>query len=499
MLDALKNTTLRKFGIASAFMLVGTMATNQAWAGGIEPDPEPERETLTCDQLPVSDELNARDEFGLNLQAGERVNINFSGPDADRFALGYINTEEIICDGAACSPATFVAPETDTHEFVILRSEEEAPAAPDGKATPAADILGVTVTLTCGLSADDTVDGIDKVMKLAYSSTTMDASSLASAALNGNLGLAADMVRVDTRSNEEKAFDAAQGGNRMESQLTLMGKVDDDEFGIGFEHKLGAMSSRAGETGDAIIGNARYYDFNGFVSGDAWQGQIGFRHDLGNGRKATIYGSYRNSDVKAKRAGLSIDEDSYGVGALWSGPVGDKGLTASATVHYERGEADIEVNNATGEADTYRLSGAVAIKGDREYKNFNLAPRLVGGLVRFDRDSYTDSAATTVDGSNETEHFLEAGLRITPLTVEDGKLDWYLDASADYASETLDGVVDLSGRTIDDRSVAGNVEGGLTFALNNGSTLILSAGGRGLGRESRAVFGNALLRVPFNH
>ncbi len=352
-----------------------------------------------------------------------------------------------------------------------------------------------SLTYTCGIAAgafdaEQTGDIVDKVLKQASRIMTMNAATLANAALNGGLGLTTGL----TDMTSSKQGDAA-------GRLRLMGHVGQDEFAIGFEQSLSAAANNTmgmGDGGgDAIVGNARYYDFDGVIDGDALQGQIGFRRNLSDDRKITIFGSFRQTDVDADDFGLSLEEDSYGAGLILQGPVGDK-LQGVATIHYETGDADIRINNATGSTDVDRFSAAVALKGTRETEKLVLSPRIVAGLVAFSRDRYTDSAATVIDGDDETEHFIEVGVRVVPQTVAPDGLNWFLDASADYASETLDGVQTLSGNRIDDNDIAGNVEGGLTFQLEKGAKLILSGGGRGLGRETRAIFGNALLTVPLH-
>ncbi|MEN8722694.1 MAG: autotransporter domain-containing protein [Alphaproteobacteria bacterium] len=351
-----------------------------------------------------------------------------------------------------------------------------------------------SLTYTCGVaagfSADQTVDLVDKVLKQAGRIMTMDAATLANAALNGSLGLTTGLTDVSPSNQDDAA-----------GRLRLMGHVGQDEFAIGFEQSLSAAANNTAgmgdEDGDVIVGNARYYDFNGVLDGDALQGQIGFRHGLANDRTVTVFGSFRQTDVDASDFGLSLEEESYGAGLILQGPVGEK-LKGVATVHYETGDADIRINNATGSTDVDRFSAALALKGTHETDTLTLSPRIVAGIVAFSRDRYTDSAALVIDGDEETEHFVEVGVRVVPQTVAPDGLNWFVDASADYASETLDGVQTLSGRRIDDSDFAGNAEAGLTFSLEKGAKLIVSGGGRGLGRESRAIFGNALVTVPLN-
>lgn len=377
-----------------------------------------------------------------------------------------------------CAGIKFTAPEDGIFSFSIT-----VQASPDNS-------VSGTVSLTCnvGNDAEEAAEALDKVIKQVFRSTMPSASSLAASALSGFAGLNDGMVALNGSPNTE--------GNDLNDRLSLMGQIDDDEFAVGFEQKLGAIQGFDLHDGtNTLVGNVRYYDFGGAFDGDSWQAQIGIRHRMQDGNDLTVFGTYRDSDIDADSFAIGLEEKAYGVGAILSGTVSDA-LKGSFLVSYETGEADIEINNVKGDTDTTRLTAAFGLQGERKHKNLLLKPRIGAGIVRFDRDGYTDNAATTFAGSNDSETFMEAGVRITPIEVEDGKLNWFLDGSVDYVSETLDGLQTLSGRTIRDRSTGGNFEGGFAFDMENGATITVSAGSAGLGREARSNFGNARFVMP---
>ncbi len=452
-------------------------------------------EITSCNGTFVESDRDASKNLGTTVKsftmlATERLDVTTSGTFTGEGNVSVdlnVNEGRVIkvCQGAqSCNGASFTA-QSDINITVTISGKPDTGVATVRVAcTPAstgndddADQKGD------GLGLNETRDVLQDVLNQVSRLMSPNAATLAGLALGDGFNFNQGMTQLVS--------------NDQDQGMKLLGALGQDHIAIGFEQKLNASAgqSLSGGSGNAVLGNVRYYNLSGEIDGNAWQGQIGYRHNLAADRTLTVYGTYRDSDVDADNFGVAIEEESYGAGAIYQG-ITANGLTYSVMLQYETGDADILANAATGETDVNRFTGAIGLRREHLYKSFIVKPRIVAGIVSLERETYTDSAATVIDGETSDDFFAEAGLRIAPQDVAEGALNWFFDGSVDYADETLDGSRNLSGNKISESHWAGNLEAGLRFMLDNGSELALSAGGRGLGRESRAAFGNARLTVP---
>lgn len=433
-------------------------------------------------------------EVGGSMLATEFVDFTILSGDFDggnallRILIGLQGQQQNeFCSGLACNGTRFTAQQDGDFRISIQGRTE------DGEQGQVRAVCTAASTGNDededqkgnGLGEQQTRDAIDGVLNQTGRIMSPNAATLAGLALNDGLNFNQGMTQL-------VSDDHNQG-------MQLLGKLGEDHIALGFEQRLNASAnqSMSGEAGaSALLGNVRYYNLSGEIDGDAWQGQIGYRHALSKARSLTVFGTYRASDLDADGFGVEIDEDSYGAGLIYQGSLSGT-VTASAMVQYEVGEADILANGATGETDIDRLTIALGLRGAHRIDSVMLRPRIVAGFVSMERDTYRDSAAATINGETTDDFFAEAGIRLTAVDNRGDDLpNWFLDASVDYADETLDGTTNLTGNRISESHWAGNAEAGLRFDLEGGSSLVVSGGGRGLGRESRAVFGNARLTVP---
>ena len=233
---------------------------------------------------------------------------------------------------------------------------------------------------------------------------------------------------------------------------------------------------------------------------DGWAAHVlsGVALRVNDGLTVGAFGSYLAARSETDLSGLDVDTRQGGGGA-YARMALMEGLSLGVSASRETGEQDISGASASGTADIDAWSISSSIQGAIYLAPVLLSPSFAVSYTDFERDSYTDSAGTTIPGSRSRDTTLSAALTASrSIVFEEGwmrRLTPRASATLNYFAREDESLRISATEVIDLNDWGANLGAGITVLTRGSTRLSFDAGVLGIGQDTLGYTGQ--LQVEF--